>query len=213
MIQRISIVIVLIFYVIATYGQETKFEQVVQDYEAVIQKLDSVAKITRTIRSDFVQTKHLTVLEEDIVSKGKFIFSKPSNIKWSYLEPYIYQISFIDSKLTINNDGKVTEHDANSNEIFSEINNIISGMINGSIMSSPMFNVTMLQNNKQYLVELEPKNNEFKRFINRIKLYLGKDDFMVSQIVMEESADDYTEITFQNRKINTPVSDSDIIIN
>ena len=192
-------------------AQENEFIPITNSTE-IVDKLDSYAKGLNSIKSDFVQIKHISVLEEDIISKGDFLFLKPSNIKWSYNDPIEYKISIIDGKFNVNNDGKISEFDMNSNKTFSEINNMIVSMVNGSILTNKTFNVKLYQSKLFYKAELQPTNKDFKRFIAEIHIFFDKKDFMVSKIKMLEASEDYTIITFNNRQINTDVKISDLSI-
>jgi len=192
-------------------AQESEFVPITNSTE-IVEKLDSYANNLKDIKSDFVQTKHISVLEENITSKGDFIFLKPSNIKWSYSKPIEYKISIIEGKFNVNNGGKVSEFDMNSNKTFSEINNMIVSMVNGSILTNKTFNVKLYHSKQFYKAELQPTNKDFKRFITEIHIFFDKKDFMVSKIKMLEASGDYTIIKFNNRQINTGIKISDLSI-
>jgi len=191
------------------YAQEKGF-RLVENSNLLLHKLDSLSKSVNSIRSDFTQTKHISVLEEEIVSKGKFLFLKPTNIKWSYLAPINYEISIIGGKFKIKNDGKVSEYDAQSNKTFREINGMIISMMNGSILSNDNFEVQLFESKGFYKAELKPLDRDFKRFIAEIHIYFDKKDFMVSKLIMLEASGDFTLIKFQNRLINTKLALSEL---
>jgi outer membrane lipoprotein-sorting protein len=93
--------------------------------------------------------------------------------------------------------------------MFSEINNMMIGSIQGSIFTdSERFNVKYLENTTQYLLQLDPKLSEMKSMIKTIEIYIDKSDISVSSIKIIESSDDYTNIKFINRKMNQPIDNS-----
>ena len=193
-------------------AQEDKFNPIT-DSSNIILKLDTYAKSLQSIKSDFVQVKHISVLEEDLTSIGEFLFLKPSNVKWVYSDPIEYKISIINGKFSVNNDGKISEFDINSNKIFGEINNMIVSMVNGTILTNKMFEVNLFQSTSLYRAELKPTNKEFKRFISEMHIYFDKKDMMVSKIKMFETSNDYTIIKFSNREINSGIEILDLRIN
>lgn len=205
--------IILLFTILLTKvnGQEEKFIRM-SDSEEVIEKLDTYAKSLKSIKSDFTQVKHIFVLEEDIVSKGNFVFLKPSNVKWTYKDPIVYQISIVDGEFTINNEGKISEFDLNTNKIFGEINNMLISMVNGTILTNDMFEVVLYESDNFYRAELKPQNKEFKRFVLEIHITLEKEDMMVSKIKMIEASDDFTVIKFNNKEINSGLELFDVTI-
>ena len=215
LIKGRSFFLVLIIPFVLAFANPTSPSdfQLVKQSETVIQKLDSFALSLNSIRSNFIQEKHISVLEEDIISHGKFIFRRPNTLKWSYQKPINYEIALIDGKFKINNDGKTSEFDINSNKMFTEINNMIVSMVNGSILTSESFGVRLFENKKQYKAVLIPKQKDFKRFISEIHIFFEESDLMVSKIRMVEASGDYTLISFIEREKNSPVSDSEFRFN
>ena len=63
------------------------------------------AATTKTILSDFTQSKHLDFLDNDIITKGQLAFTSPNNIKWSYIDPFKYSVIFKNETLYINDEG------------------------------------------------------------------------------------------------------------
>ena len=208
----IYIIVFIVFGSFSTHLTGDEFKKV-EDPKVLVNKLDSLAKHVQSIKSDFVQLKHISVLEEDIRSNGRFLFLKPANIKWSYLDPINYEISIVNETFKIKNDGKVSEYDTQSNKIFGEINTMIISMLNGSILTNESFHVDLFQNSLFYKAVLIPSNKDFKRFISEIHIYFNKSDFMVSKIRMVEASGDYTIISFQNRVLNSKLSISELGFN
>ncbi len=206
------ILLIIPFFLSFMVPKSSEFKPV-NNSEALISKLDSFALSLKSIRSDFTQKKHISVLEEDIISKGKFIFRRPNTLKWSYTTPINYEVALLDGKFKINNDGKTSEFDINSNKMFAEINNMIVSMVNGSILTSEQFGVELFESQKQYKAVLIPNNKDFKRFISKIHIFFEKSDMMVSQIRMVEASGDFTLISFSNRKKNTTIANSEFSFN
>jgi len=210
--NKLFILLFIPFFLSFSIPQSSEFKPV-NNSGVLIHKLDSFALSLKSIRSDFTQKKHISVLEEDIISKGKFIFRRPNTLKWSYTTPINYEVALLDGKFKINNDGKTSEFDINSNKMFAEINNMIVSMVNGSILTSEQFGVELFESSKQYKAVLNPKNKDFKRFISEIHIFFEKSDLMVSKIRMVEASGDFTLISFSNRKKNTSIADSEFSFN
>ena len=76
---RIIIVLfILIIKLASLFGQE-KF-QIIENTKEVKDKIKIMAEKTQTIESDFTQEKHLSMLEETIISKGYFCYKKENKI-------------------------------------------------------------------------------------------------------------------------------------
>ncbi|MDY6801980.1 MAG: outer membrane lipoprotein carrier protein LolA [Bacteroidota bacterium] len=186
-------------------AQEENFAKV-SDIEKAKANLEQLTEEISTIKSQFIQEKHLSFLSENIISKGEFYFKNPGFLRWEYTEPFEYLIVFTDKNIFIKDEENISSFDTESNKMFSEINNIMTGTIQGNIFNdSERFTVEYFENNQQYLLKLIPKMQEMKSMLQFIHIFIDKSDLSVARIKMTESSDDYTSITFINRKLNTTI--------
>lgn len=175
--------------------------------------IKEVSSQTQSISSDFIQEKNLTMMEEIIISKGRFLFRKENNVKWEYTEPINYAIFINDNRFIINNDGKISEYDTESNKLFREINNMIVMAIQGNFVDDPEFTASFLENNISYLAVLKPQNDLLKDILQTIEISFDKNEMAVLNVRFVEPGDDYTLITFTNRKANIQLSDDSFDVN
>src|SRR5690606_19892221 len=92
------------------------------------------AKI-QTIKTDFIQYKHMDVLEEDIKSEGQMYFKTKNTLKWAYSKPVSYSIIFKDNKVYINDQGKKQTINANQNKLFEKLSGLIAGSVTGNVFN------------------------------------------------------------------------------
>ena len=78
----------------------------VKDVEIVQLKINKVASSIETIKSRFVQEKHLSFMTEAIVSEGLFRFKKENQLRWEYTQPFEYLILFNGDKIIIKDKNK-----------------------------------------------------------------------------------------------------------
>lgn len=206
-IKYIATLFIVFLNLMIVHAQEKGFKPV-DISENIKVKLNELTANTKTIQSDFVQEKRLSFLSENIISKGKFAFKNPNLLRWEYADPINYIIVFNNKNILIYDDGKISTFDTQSNRMFSEINNMMVGTIQGSLFNdTERFNVKYFESEKQYLLELEPKMPEMKSMLKTIKIFIDKTDSSVASIKMIETSDDYTKIDFVNRKLNQAVGD------
>jgi len=209
----VSTVLSLLIFSSILYAQENGFNHIT-DIAKVKTELSKLSENTSTIQSKFIQEKHLSFLTENIISKGIFYFNSPDQLRWEYSEPFEYIIVFNDKNIYIKNEDKISTYDTESNKMFSEINNLMIGTIQGNLSTdNERFAVKYFENSTQYLLELEPKLPEMKSMLKTIKIYIDKSDVSVSKILMIESSDDYTSINFTNRILNQTIDDDTFNIN
>lgn len=203
----LSTLVGLLIFTSILFAQEEDFTPA-HNIEKVQNELAKLTENTQTIQSPFIQEKHLSFLEENIISEGNFYFKSPNQLRWEYSEPFEYLIVFNDRNIFIKDDGKISTFDTESNKMFSEINNMMIGTIQGNLFTdSERFYVKYFENKSQYLLELEPKMEEMKGMLKIIKIYIDKSTISVAKIKMIESSDDYTSIEFTNRKLNQAIDD------
>lgn len=170
----------------------------------------SVEKETKTIKSlktDFIQYKHLDFLAKDIETSGKMSFKQPNLLNWQYTKPYQYSIVFKNNKVHINDQGKKSTVDANG-KMFEKINKLIVGSVSGSMFDDNEFSIAYFKTKDTYIAKLTPKTATIKKYIKQVDLYFPINDATVSQVKLIEPSGDFTRIVFKNKQINAKVDDS-----
>lgn len=201
----LNIILSIFIFINISNAQENNFEPI-KDLDKAKTELGKLSKNTTTIQSKFTQEKHLSFLTENIISKGEFYFSSPNQLRWEYTEPFEYIIIFNDKNIIIKDEDKISTYDTESNKMFSEINNMMIGTIQGNLFTdNERFDVKYFENTHQYLLELEPKLSEVKSMLKTIKIFIDKSNISVAKIKMIESSDDYTSIDFTDRKLNQEI--------
>ena len=161
----------------------------------------------QTLKADFSQAKHLSIFSKTLGSDGTLIFKAPGQLKWSYKNPYHYEIIINGKTISINDEGKINSFDLSSSEKFSEINDLILNSITGKILDDERFKTSYFQNKEFQLVVLEPKSPEMSSFISEIHIFIDPDKNQVSKIKLVESANDFTVIHFSNQILNELIAD------
>lgn len=178
-------------------SEATRFRTMVEDG----------TKNLKSIKTDFVQKKHMEFLTNDIESKGKMYLNAEGMLKWQYTEPNKYSIIFKNNKIFINDDGKKSTVDGDQ-KMFQKISKLISGSVKGDLFDDDEFTIRYFKKDDNVLVKLTPKNKEMKKYISKVVLTFPKNDPTVSQVKLVEPSGDYTLITFKNKQLNVPIDKS-----
>jgi outer membrane lipoprotein-sorting protein len=198
-------ILILYFLAITIASAQEKNETPVKDPSKLIELINLASATTNTITADFTQVKEMSFMEEKAISSGKFYFEKEKKLRWEYTEPFSYVIILNNDHLRIIDEGKSKDFEAGSNRMFLEISNIMTGMVNGTLLNSPQFHTTWSESAGYYVAELVPNGTELKDYLARIELKLNRQDFTVDELKMFEKTGDYTQITFRNKKLNEPI--------
>lgn len=169
-------------------------------------KLAEMSEEIKTIESDFVQEKSLSVLSNKIISRGHFCFKKENNIRWEYLQPYRYLIIISNNKIFINDDQNQKQYDMQSNKMFQEMNRFISGCIQGDILKNEQdYKIGYYEDAKSYYVNLIPSSEKMRQMLQEVRIWFNRNDLTVMRITMMEPGGDYTKIEFTNKQLNTDI--------
>lgn len=130
---KLLIIVKLLFLTTFLNAQEVGYSKF-NDIETFKKKSKETAELTNTIESSFTQEKFLSFLSEKVTSYGKFYFKNPNKLRWEYTKPFDYAIIINNEKMIIKNEKKENKFDLKSNKMFKEINEILVGCVNGSLL-------------------------------------------------------------------------------
>jgi outer membrane lipoprotein-sorting protein len=206
MLNKITLILGLFVVQLTSIAQADGYS-VMKKVEDFKTKAKAVADKTTSISSDFVQKKVLSIMEEEIISNGKFLFKKENSIRWEYKEPFVYLIIINDGEIFIKDDNKENKFDMKSNNTFKGINDMIVNSVSGNIMDDENYIVSYYESASNYMVQLTPKDEKLKEYMSLIKVYFDKISYDVVRVKMMEESEDYTSIEFKNRVVNSDIAD------
>jgi len=168
---------------------------------------------TLTLSCNFTQEKEMSMIAEKIVSGGKFYLKKEKMLRWEYLKPFSYLIIFNNDHITIKDESKVTRFNTQTNKLFLEINRVILGSIQGTLLDDTQnFSARYSETPSACIVKLKTLSPRLKESLSEITIWFDRKDYSVSSIVMHEPGGDQTKITFSARSINQPIPDEKFIV-
>ncbi len=169
--------------------------------------LQSATSKTSTIACDFVQEKHISKMNQPVISKGKFWFKRPSSIRWEYTEPYSSLIILSKKKAYVKDQNNSKEYDMESSKMFQNLGEVMFSFILGDVSAAEKnYKIDYKENNETYYVQLIPVNKTMSGTLTQIEMYFDKKDYTLTKITMYDSGSDFTSIWFKNKTINKEVS-------
>ncbi len=206
-LNKLVIILLSLTLVIPAFSQAPNGFTEVQDINTVKEMISENADETNSLSSDFIQEKYLTMMEEVLISRGQFLFRQENDVRWEYHSPINYAIVINNNQFMINNDGKISTFDTESNKLFKEINNMILMAIQGNFVNDPGFQASFFKDKSCYLTILKPQDEILKNILETIEIYFEKESMAVAKVKFIEPEEDFTLITFTNRKKNTKLED------
>ncbi len=171
------------------------------------------ARGTSTISCDFVQEKEMSMISEKIVSKGRFLLKKEKKLRWEYTEPFTYLIVIDNDRISIKDENKVSQFNMQSNKVFLEINRVILGSLQGTLLEDDKnFGASYFETGSNWIVKLAIKAPRLKESLDEIIIWFDRADYSVDRLDMREAGGDVTRITFSEKKMNQPIADEKFVV-
>jgi outer membrane lipoprotein-sorting protein len=206
-LNKIGFLTIIILLNFSVFSQESEEFSPAQNMDEIKDKIAASSAEINSLSSNFTQEKHLTMMEEVLVSNGNFQFKKENKVRWTYSHPIDYSIIINENQFVILNEGKVSTYDISSNKMFSEINQMIVMAIKGNFVESKEFKAAFFENKEFYKISLTPINEQVASMLSNIEIYFNKNDMSVGKVKFIEPGDDFTLITFSDRQLNRDIPD------
>lgn len=173
----------------------------------IIAEINKISSETKSIQCDFTQTKHLTILSEEMTSKGSMYFSQADKLRWEYKQPYQYIFILNGNEVTLRNNERTDVIDIQQNKLFREIARIMMNSIMGNCLSDTnSFRTGISENENEWIADLTPLKKEMKQMWSKMEIHFDRKSQCVSMVKMYEHNGDYTTITLHNVKKNREIA-------
>ena len=201
-----------IYILILSLAALTGAAQTPQERQA-IQQVSRAAAAMKTMQADFVQTKHLRMLGEKMVSRGRMCYQQSDRLRWEYTKPYAYTFILNGNSVMMSKGGHRDVVDVNRNKVFREIAQMMMSSVVGTCLTdSKRFKVSMTVDKQTCTATLLPQKKDVKAMFTRIVLVFNRKTSVVSKVIMYEKNGDRTEITLDNVRIGAAVSPTEFTI-
>lgn len=174
-----------------------------QDLETVQARLSQV----ETIQADFIQEKHLPILQKPLVSKGRLYFKAPRSLRWEYREPLV--------SLTLLHQGQMARWQADWEGNLQRVGGEMAAMqrifndlvdwLGGRFTEGNLFHTQLAGEN--HLV-LKPLDARLEGFISQIDLHLNDSADYLQTVVIHEGDQGFTRMEFVQVVLNESLSES-----
>lgn len=206
MMKRYLYILLLLLCLAPAVAQTTQEQR-------AIQQISRAAATLKSMQADFVQTKHLKMLGDKMVSRGRMCYQQSDKLRWEYTSPYAYTFVLNGNRVMVKKGTRRDVIDVNQNKMFKEIARIMMNSVVGKCLTDKQsFKVSMEESGQTYTATLLPQKKDMKQMYSRIVLVFNRQTTMVSKVTMYEKNGDTTEIVLKNAKANASVPASEFAI-
>ena len=179
------------------------------DWTSSWESIRGASRNVRTIEASFVQSRSLSILARPIVSRGKFAFRRPADLRWEYQSP-IESVIIVrkgDVGRYVRRDGRLVADSASRMDALSAVFGEIQHWLAGEFASSRIFRAELVRAGERTTIVLVPIDAAMRGLIDGVRLDLGGEPGTVTSIVIDEGAEGSTRIDFTDVRINGDVGD------
>ena len=174
---------------------------------AIFSSLERTAGAVRTLSSDFVQEKHLSMFKTVLISKGRFNFSKPDLLRWELTAPVASGFILKGEK------GQRWHERTGRSESFLISQEPVMKLVSEQLFAWARADFQWLR--KEYRISvlaespvalrLEPRSAATAGFLHHLLINFSSDGRYVRSVELHEKDGDYTRIKFVNAVVNKPL--------
>jgi outer membrane lipoprotein-sorting protein len=174
---------------------------------AIFSSLEKKAGTVKTLSSDFIQEKHLSMFKTVMTSKGRFYFSKPDLLRWELISPVASGFVLKGEK------GRRWHERTGRTENFQISQEPIMKLVSDQLFAWGKADFQWL--NKEYRISvlsespvslrLEPRSAAAAGFLHYLLINFSNDGRYVHTVELHEKDGDFTKIRFINASINKPL--------
>jgi outer membrane lipoprotein carrier protein len=208
--KRLLLITILLLLPLSVSGEETQQETgAAENKTEVFNRIRQAASNVQTLAGEFTQEKHLKMLENPSISKGRFFYKNPDCLRWEVYEPV--SMGFI-----VNGDkGKRWQGQSKSIQPFDLKKEPVIQIISGQVFAwaradfkrlEAGYNITVQEENPVTL-DLSPLSTSEQKYIDHIRLTFSSTEDYVSMIEIHEGGGDYTRIKFIDMTVNKPIQE------
>lgn len=185
------------------------------ELDVILKKIDERQKTVEAMKGSFIQRKSLSLLQNELVSKGLMYFKRPQKMMWEYKEPE-KNIMIVNGNIVwlyLPELKEATRFDLSQK---ADIKRIFEKMAVGMGQSPDElkkdYDVSLLKKVKKgeknlYVLELIPKDKAISGLFKKIHLWFS-DDGLLYKTELFEKNNDTTIVEFQKLEINKSIPDS-----
>ena len=204
--KRLLFLILILSHIIPLSAQQLTEEQIKQ-------KVNQTASAMKTMQCDFVQTKHLKMLNNDFVSHGKMYYQQSNKLRWEYTSPYSYTFILNNDQVLLKNKQRNDLIDVKQNKLFREIVRIMMSSVVGNCLADDKnYKVSIATIGIEWVATLLPQRKDMKQMFQKLVLHFNAKKSVVNTVELFDKNGEKTIIELKNIRTNETITSNMFVI-
>lgn len=209
MFARIATTAVAVALIVAPLAGAPARRAAAVSLEDVLRETSERQKNVSTLQAEFTQEKRMALMVGPQKSSGRFTYSKPDKVVWTYSAPSPVTMLIADGWLTTY---YPELRKAEKLEISKYQDRIFRYMAAPGSLDElrKYFDFTFRQSKSQpvYTLELLPKTKTLEKRVKKITIWIDRETYLTTSFEYVDGQGDLTRYEFTNIRINQPVAPS-----
>jgi outer membrane lipoprotein-sorting protein len=166
--------------------------------------IHSAARDIRSVQAVFTQEKHLQILAQPLLSRGRLLFAAPDRLRWEYQAP-LASVLLMDAgriQRFVKTGDSWTEDASAALPAMSFVMQEIGRWMNGRFDENPDFDARLEPNGR---IILTPRQAALATVIQKIVLQLAETPGVIESVTVYEDDANFTRLHFKDVTVNQPI--------
>ena len=179
------------------------------DSRQVLDEIKTAASEITTLESDFIQERHMHMLENPLIAQGRFYFAKPNRLRWAVTKPKPSGFS-VNGPKAKRWDGQadvVKNFEIQSHPFINMFVKQVMALTRADFKWLQKGYRLKVQNTNPVRLKLTPLKKAAQKHLAHLLVCFALDRRYVETIEIHEPDGDFTRIRFAPPEINRPISE------
>lgn len=174
-----------------------------KDIELISKEFSEVFSKIESIKCDYIQEKSISLLEENIITKGHIVYVNPQKLYWIANEPVEQSFVMNEDSIKIINSSGTNLMPINQHPVFKEISKLIYiSELQNQFVDNANFDIEYFKNDNNLIVRMKPKKSRLKKIIASLNVHFDYNTKLAEKIEITDANNDITTISLSNPIIN-----------
>jgi len=204
--------IIFIFLILLVPGgvfssQPQKGQNSPEEKDRIFSQIAKAAIKVTSLESDFVQERHLSMLEDVLISRGRFYYKKQDRLRWELTKPVAsgFAVSGKNAKRWDAKSGRTQTFEVYRVPFIKLFTDQVFAWATADFKQLKKNYKIKVLNNSPVDLKLVPIRSQEKKYLAHFRIAFTADASHVNTVEVHETGGDFTRIRFFNTIINTPL--------
>lgn len=161
----------------------------------------------------FEQVKRMEMIKGELVSHGKFLYSKENKIAFMYEKPGKYSMIMNGSYMKMVTASGTSTMNLSANPVMKQMQELITAVFTGELKESANYDIVFSMAVDKINASVKPKSARLQSVISIINIVFSKDSGDILEISVKEGSGGTTNYRFFDQTINQNIDNEIFRIN